>query len=1009
VRRGLALSWSALFILSLLLQYMAFATAPAALAVHDEGKFELDGNAVSEGGVPGEDWDHVFAGTSSATTEPAFVVDKVNTTADDIFTGGSSKDINDTSDWLWTTSKPQAKNDITPAFAAAYTATNPDTAGDTLVYFGLNKYDASGDNFVGFWFLQGQVGPTGSGVPSGSPFSGSHTVGDVLVLADYTNGGGISTFSVYKWVASGGDVSTHLDTVATGVPCTGAPATDVACATTNTDTETSPWPFTDKSGEHDFLAGELFEGGINLTALGLDTGCFTSFIAETRSSQSVTATLSDFAGGQFSFCVPPDIATQVRQDGQSLGSVGTINLGESVTDHATFSGSKGAVEGTADFSVCFDASSTPNCATGGDAVGSDTISAGAADSDEFTPDAVGYYCFRVDFTPAEGSKYLAASHTNQTTECFQVLPANVTISKTADDGTVDAGDPIGFTISWGNSGAGKATGVVVSDTLPAGDDLDWSIESSTGTGSTCEISGAAGSQVLTCDVGSIPGNTEESGSVHIVSDTTPADCGTVDNPGSIDSGNDGSGVASDSVDVLCASIDIAKVANPEGPVSAGDTIGFDITVTNDGDGTAHGVVATDDLPGSGWTADAPTGDTTGVVCGIASGTLTCTDDSMAAGDSFTVHVHRATTAADCGTVDNTADVTTSNDGEDSASASVDVLCPDIKVTKTPDEPDNDVPAGHDITFTIVVQNIGDGVARDVTLTDDLPAGFNWTDDSDACEISVTGTLTCDFGDLAPGASATVHLTAPTSAVGENPNIDCSEGGSTDIPNVASASAGNEGSDVLGNNSDPGDIDVLCSALTIEKSVSDVNDEAPVNDPDLGVPGTDIGDTVTFTLHYEGSGLLENAFIVDVLPVGEDYVAGTASSNADFDFTNATFDSGTGQWTLRWDATGTLPDPATGDLTYDVKVLASGAEQPQPLTNTATIDSDQTNPDSDTADIAVAPPPENVTPPPTDTFTPATGTSNPGFALMLILLGVAVVTLGIGFVTPVPARARRRDR
>jgi hypothetical protein len=167
--------------------------------------------------------------------------------------------------------------------------------------------------------------------------------------------------------------------------------------------------------------------------------------------------------------------------------------------------------------------------------------------------------------------------------------------------------------------------------------------------------------------------------------------------------------------------------------------------------------------------------------------------------------------------------------------------------------------------------------------------------------------------------------------------------------------------------------------------------------------------VTFTLHYSGSGLLENAFIVDVLPIGEEYVAGTASSNADFAFTNATFNSGTHRWTLRWDATGTLPNPVDGTVTYDVKVLAAAAEQPQPLTNTATIDSDQTNPDSDTAAIAVAPPPEALTPPPTDVFTPATGTSNPGFALMLVLLAVAGVTIAIGFVTPVPARARRSDR
>src|SRR5439155_3179303 len=36
-RRGIALSWSVLFILSLLLQYATFALAPAALAVHDDG------------------------------------------------------------------------------------------------------------------------------------------------------------------------------------------------------------------------------------------------------------------------------------------------------------------------------------------------------------------------------------------------------------------------------------------------------------------------------------------------------------------------------------------------------------------------------------------------------------------------------------------------------------------------------------------------------------------------------------------------------------------------------------------------------------------------------------------------------------------------------------------------------------------------------------------------------------------------------------------------------------
>src|SRR5262249_22718400 len=48
-------------------------------------------------------------------------------------------------------------------------------------------------------------------------------------------------------------------------------------------------------------AGEFLEEGVNLTALGLGS-CFSNFLAETRSSQSPTATLSDFVIGNFNTC-----------------------------------------------------------------------------------------------------------------------------------------------------------------------------------------------------------------------------------------------------------------------------------------------------------------------------------------------------------------------------------------------------------------------------------------------------------------------------------------------------------------------------------------------------------------------------------------------------------------------------------------------------------------------------------------------------------------------------------
>src|SRR5262249_7811231 len=63
-----------------------------------------------------------------------------------------------------------------------------------------------------------------------------------------------------------------------------------------------PWSYTNKSGQNQPAAGEFLEEGINLTALGLN-GCFSSFLAETRSSQSPTATLSDFVIGSFQTCV----------------------------------------------------------------------------------------------------------------------------------------------------------------------------------------------------------------------------------------------------------------------------------------------------------------------------------------------------------------------------------------------------------------------------------------------------------------------------------------------------------------------------------------------------------------------------------------------------------------------------------------------------------------------------------------------------------------------------------
>ena len=163
-------------LLALVLGFMLI--GPTALAVHDEGVFELDGNATASAAA-GDDWSQIEAGGGSAVAS-AFITDGSDPQDNTYLTGGKSKDVEDFPGWIVTaTDQAPDKDEIVHAFAAAYIA--PD--GDFIVYFGLDRFDASGDAAVGFWFTQDSVSIEGSNV------LGHHQDGDILVLSDFVNGG----------------------------------------------------------------------------------------------------------------------------------------------------------------------------------------------------------------------------------------------------------------------------------------------------------------------------------------------------------------------------------------------------------------------------------------------------------------------------------------------------------------------------------------------------------------------------------------------------------------------------------------------------------------------------------------------------------------------------------------------------------------------------------------------------------------------------------------------------
>jgi len=63
-------------------------------------------------------------------------------------------------------------------------------------------------------------------------------------------------------------------------------------------------------------------------------------------------------------------------------------------------------------------------------------------------------------------------------------------------------------------------------------------------------------------------------------------------------------------------------------------------------------------------------------------------------------------------------------------------------------------------FTIVVTNVGPGSANGVKVSDELPAGFEWTDNRATCTITA-GVMRCDIGTMTEGQVFTVVLRAKT--------------------------------------------------------------------------------------------------------------------------------------------------------------------------------------------------------------------------------------------------------
>jgi uncharacterized repeat protein (TIGR01451 family) len=563
--------------------------------------------------------------------------------------------------------------------------------------------------------------------------------------------------------------------------------------------------------------------------------------------------------------------------------------------------------------------------------------------------------------------------------------ANLAVTKVADAASVSAGTAIGYTVTITNNGAGTATGVTLTDNLPggnAGTPVTWSIDAAAPgtTPAAFSLTGAAGAQVLSLAGQPITLAPGASVSVHVTAPTTAQSCATYNNTATVNSTNDGNPVAGPvGIVVNCGQLLITKVADAS-PVNAGDPIGYVITITNNGAGTVTGVTASDTLPtappGLSWSIDVPNSSAGWTING---GVLSFGPQDLAPGASTHVHITSPTTAQTCGTVNNAASATSRNDGNpQTALVPIVVNCPSLVITKVADAAN--VPAGQQIGYTITITNNGPGLAKGVTVSDTLPttAGLAWTIDAANSSPGWTilaGVLAFGPADLAAGASSHVHIVSPTT------QASCGT-----IFNSATVNAANGGPVNVGRVP----IGVNCPvnpALLVEKGVS-----LSPGGPFVSSVTTTVGTTVYYriTVTNTGNTTLTGITLKDTLGLPASCVIpSTLAPGASFtcDYTRVAT-AGTTVNTATADSDQT--DPASDSATVVAPALATPTPTP---TATATPTPTPTPTPTGTVAGVTSPPKPIVTLPPTDTVGPAVGASGNStmilFGLMLISLAAII--------------------
>ena len=365
-----------------------------------------------------------------------------------------------------------------------------------------------------------------------------------------------------------------------------------------------------------------------------------------------------------------------------------------------------------------------------------------------------------------------------------------------------------------------------------------------------------------------------------------------------------------------AQLKLEKTAlTPE--VLDGQQARFKLVASNAGPSDAEGTKIVDTLPAGLTYVSA-----TGASCTAVAQVVTCPLGNLAFGASRSVEV-----VVDTHGVSHYVNhATASSEAEDpepseaSAEAPLEVKpAALLKLAKTVSPTLVDLPG--EATYTLDVEDEGPDAAKNVVVTDPLPTGISYASDDAGCTVAGQK-VTCALGEVANGASRTIHLHVDVAVtLGEQTVTNTAEATSTTgSPEPAKARA------------------------SAELQTGPAADVAVVK---MGPASVASGGHIAWTLAVSNHGpsTAHKVTVVDPLPSGASYLSSSSSQG--------TCAFAAGKLTCE---VGTLANGANAQIA--VAALVSAA--PGTLSNTATVSAEEPDPEpannSSTVLTQVLPPP-----------------------------------------------------